>query len=249
MRLKMLLAVLCLSMGISVGVSASAFARPQMQTVNILKSDSQVSDVSARRRHKVKAERKVKRAKKYRAARRQVQAYAPECYGIMPCIGVETSYQWSGGRNAAPVRVTHNRQSYKQRLARTRYSYNSLGAPEISVGYSANRLVNIARSYMGTNPTGWSRVWCGRFMAMIAPEAARRVRNPNWARDWVEAGYNSRNCQVGSIAVLSRGRGGHVGVVSGCTAYGPQIVSGNHGRRVGEGVYSERRVLAYVVPR
>ena len=39
---------------------------------------------------------------------------------------------------------------------------------------------------------------------------------------------------------MSRGRrGGHVGVVSGIDASGnPIIISGNHGRRVAEAVYS-----------
>jgi hypothetical protein len=39
----------------------------------------------------------------------------------------------------------------------------------------------------------------------------------------------------------------HVGVVSGFDDSGnPIIVSGNHGRRVGEGVYPRSRVLAFV---
>ena len=49
---------------------------------------------------------------------------------------------------------------------------------------------------------------------------------------------------------MSRGRrGGHVGVVSGIDANGnPIIISGNHGHRVGEGVYSRGRIYAYVMP-
>ena len=55
--------------------------------------------------------------------------------------------------------------------------------------------------------------------------------------------------QVGVIAVLSRRGGGHVGVVSGVDAKGnPVLISGNHGRRVGEGVYLQSRVVAYVMP-
>lgn len=116
-----------------------------------------------------------------------------------------------------------------------------------SVGAMSGGLVAAARAYMGTNPTGWARVWCGRFMAMIAPEAARKLRNPNSARAWAALPHVPP--QVGAIAVLSRRGGGHVGVVSGFDAHGnPIIVSGNHGRRVGEGVYSKARVIAYVVP-
>lgn len=116
-----------------------------------------------------------------------------------------------------------------------------------AIGYN---LISRARSYVGTNPTGWHRLWCARFMAMIAPRRAARLRNPNSARAWVHAGRRLRACQVGAIAVLARGRrGGHVGVVTACGPRGPRIVSGNHGHRVGEGEYSARRVLAFVDPR
>jgi uncharacterized protein (TIGR02594 family) len=116
-----------------------------------------------------------------------------------------------------------------------------------TVGYA---LISRARSYLGTNPTGWRHVWCARFMAMIAPGKAAHLRNPNSARAWVHAGRRLRSCRVGAIAVMARGpRGGHVGVVTSCGPRGPTVVSGNHGHRVGEGRYSERRVLAYVDPR
>jgi uncharacterized protein (TIGR02594 family) len=111
-------------------------------------------------------------------------------------------------------------------------------------------LIVRARSYLGTNPTGWRRLWCARFMAMIAPRKAAHLRNPNSARAWVHAGRRLRSCRVGAIAVMARGpRGGHVGVVTSCGRRGPTVVSGNHGHRVGEGRYSSRRVLAYVDPR
>jgi uncharacterized protein (TIGR02594 family) len=55
--------------------------------------------------------------------------------------------------------------------------------------------------------------------------------------------------QVGAMVVTSRRGGGHVGIVSGFTANGdPIVISGNHGRRVGEGAYPRSRVLAYVSP-
>lgn len=116
-----------------------------------------------------------------------------------------------------------------------------------AVGY---KLIARARSYLGTNPTGWRRLWCGRFMAMIAPRKAARLRNPNLARAWVHAGRRLHRCRVGAIVVMARGRrGGHVRVVTACGPHGPTVVSGNHGHRVGEGHYSARRLLAYVDPR
>lgn len=114
------------------------------------------------------------------------------------------------------------------------------------IAYIGGSLINRARQYMGTNPTGWNSLWCGRFMAMIAPGAAARIRNPNMARDW--ATLPRVSAQVGAIVVLSRGRsGGHVGVVTDIDANGnPTVVSGNHGRKVGEGTYPKGRVIAYV---
>ena len=48
---------------------------------------------------------------------------------------------------------------------------------------------------------------------------------------------------------MGRRGGGHVGVVSGIDAKGnPIVVSGNHGRRVAESVYSRSRIYAYVMP-
>lgn len=109
-------------------------------------------------------------------------------------------------------------------------------------------LVARARAYMGTNPTGWSRLWCGKFMEMIAPSAAARISNPALARNWIAAGPRVP-CSTGTVAVLGRGRrGGHVGVVSGVDANGNlMIVSGNHNRTVGEGLYSRSRVIGCVM--
>lgn len=152
----------------------------------------------------------------------------PGCNVIFPCQDIAPS--------ARGLRVVKAMRGFGS--ARLRYS------PRASTG----GLVDRARAYMGSNPTGWGRVWCGRFMAMVAPDAAAKLRNPNMARDWAALPHTSG--RVGDIAVLSRGRrGGHVGVVSGFDARGnPIIVSGNHGHRVGEGVYPRSRVLAYVSP-
>jgi uncharacterized protein (TIGR02594 family) len=124
------------------------------------------------------------------------------------------------------------------------HHYRLIKAPPSGPAWHSD-LVSAARRYMGTNPTGWAHRWCGRFMAMIAPQAARRVGNPNLAMNWRRLPKISP--QVGAIAVLRRRGGGHVGVVSGFDGRGnPIIVSGNHNRRVGEGVYPRGRVVAWV---
>lgn len=106
-------------------------------------------------------------------------------------------------------------------------------------------LVQKARSYLGSNPTGWRSLWCAKFMAMIAPELASRIGNPNLARDW--ASLPKSPPRIGAIVVLTRGGGGHIGVVTGFDENGnPRVVSGNHNHRVAESVYSKHRVIAYV---
>lgn len=106
-------------------------------------------------------------------------------------------------------------------------------------------LLTKAQAYKGTNPTGWRHSWCAKFIAMLAPDLAKKIDNPNWARDW--AVLPKAKPKPGVIVVLSRGRGGHIGVLSGFDQRGnPRVVSGNHNRRVAESVYPKRRVLAYV---
>ncbi|MBS0246827.1 MAG: TIGR02594 family protein [Proteobacteria bacterium] len=111
-------------------------------------------------------------------------------------------------------------------------------------------LVREARKYMGTNPTDRSRLWCATFMNMVLAKAGYAGTNSDAARSFAQYGRRIHEPRVGAIAVLTRGRnGGHVGVVSGIDANGnPIIISGNHGRKVGEAVYPRSRVIAYVMP-
>lgn len=127
-----------------------------------------------------------------------------------------------------------------------RRHHSSHDTSSLDVGWTGNNLVAQARSFIGTNPTGWRRLWCGRFVAMIAPAAAARVRNPNMARAYLALPHTSG--RVGDLAVMGRRGGGHVGIVSGFDASGnPIIISGNAGGSiVREGVYARPRILAFV---
>lgn len=116
-------------------------------------------------------------------------------------------------------------------------------------------LVAQARHYIGTNPTGWSHVWCARFMNMVLRQTGRKGTGSNEARSFAHYGHRIRGPRVGAIAVMGRRGGGHVGVVSGIDKRGnPIIVSGNtwgegsKRRRVMERVTPRYRVYAYVVP-
>ena len=111
-------------------------------------------------------------------------------------------------------------------------------------------LVSEARKYIGTNPTARTRLWCATFMNLVLAKAGYAGTNSDAAKSFAQYGHRISEPQVGAIAVLTRGkRGGHVGVVSGIDSHGnPIIISGNHGHRVGEAVYSRARVIAYVMP-
>ena len=116
--------------------------------------------------------------------------------------------------------------------------------------FGSSNVVAEARRYIGGNPTGRGRLWCARFMNMVLQRSGHTGTGSDMARSFSSYGQRISGPQVGAIAVMSRGRrGGHVGVVSGIDPKGnPIIVSGNHGNRVAESVYSRGRIYAYVMP-
>jgi uncharacterized protein (TIGR02594 family) len=116
-------------------------------------------------------------------------------------------------------------------------------------GFGASNVVAEARRYLGTNPTGRASLWCARFMNMVLQRTGRRGTGSDLARSFASYGQRVSGPQVGAIAVMGRRGGGHVGVVSGVDSKGnPIVISGNHGHRVAESVYSRGRIYAYVMP-
>jgi len=111
-------------------------------------------------------------------------------------------------------------------------------------GFTSNSLVSEARSFIGTNPTGRGRQWCGAFMDLVLKKTGH-AGGGNLASAYARYGTRVSGPQVGAIAVMNH----HVGVVSGIDANGnPIIVSGNHNRTVAESVYPRSRIAAYVMP-
>lgn len=111
-------------------------------------------------------------------------------------------------------------------------------------GFTSNSLVSEARRYMGTNPTGRGRAWCGAFMDLVLKKTGH-AGGGNLARAYARYGTRVSGPQVGAIAVMNH----HVGVVSGIDPNGnPILVSGNHNRTVAESVYPRGRIMAYVMP-
>jgi uncharacterized protein (TIGR02594 family) len=112
-----------------------------------------------------------------------------------------------------------------------------------------NSLVNLAQSQLGNGAIyGRGSLWCGRFMNWTLTHSGYRGTGSDLAKSFLSLPHTSPH--VGAIAVFGRGGiSGHVGVVSGFDPDGnPIIISGNHGHRVGRGVYPRQRVLAYVSP-
>jgi uncharacterized protein (TIGR02594 family) len=86
-------------------------------------------------------------------------------------------------------------------------------------------------------------LWCSEYLRHLTGTAGVDDR----ARSWQARPKAAPS--VGVVAVLSRGNGGHVGIVTGFDDSGnPKIISGNHGGRVGESVYPRSRVIAWVIP-
>lgn len=62
------------------------------------------------------------------------------------------------------------------------------------------------------------------------------------ASNWIAYGVKVPACAPGTIAVLPH----HIGEVQACTPKGVLLLSGNHGGRVGVGVYAYNRITGYV---
>ncbi len=111
--------------------------------------------------------------------------------------------------------------------------------------------VSEARRWIGLNPTSRDTLWCATFMNFVLERSGYQGTGSDAAKSFASYGQRISGPQVGAIAVMTRGKnGGHVGIVSGFDTSGnPIIISGNHGHKVGEGVYPRGRIYAYVLPR
>lgn len=102
---------------------------------------------------------------------------------------------------------------------------------------------------LGTNPTGWKRVWCARSLNMWLQMSGKRGCGSNSAISCLEAGRRLEGPQVGAIAVLKH----HVGIVKEIEDRHVVLVSGNNrgrpgARTVGVGKYARANIVGYVWP-
>ena len=155
--------------------------------------------------------------------------------------------RYSGGPAAATATTaapTTERQTRRTRHSLSAYEAAQSHSNSAFAGYTGNSLVEEARRYIGTNPTGRGSLWCGAFMDMVLKRTGH-AGGGNLAWGYSRYGTRVSGPQVGAIAVMH----GHVGVVSGVDANGnPIIVSGNHNHTVAEAVYPRGRIATYVMP-
>jgi uncharacterized protein (TIGR02594 family) len=114
-----------------------------------------------------------------------------------------------------------------------------------SVGSGSPEVVAVAERYRGTNPTGRAREWCAAFANLVLERTGHHCSGSAAARSFARYGSPAPGPVPGAIIVFPH----HVGFVIGGAGPGKvRVVSGNHGHRVGEGVYSTRGVIAYRYP-
>jgi len=102
---------------------------------------------------------------------------------------------------------------------------------------------------VGTNPTGWKRLWCAKSLNMWLEQSGKRGCGGNTAISCLQAGRKLSGPQVGAIAVMKH----HVGIVKEVHGAHVTLVSGNNSgrsgaRKVGVSKYAKGRVMAYVWP-
>lgn len=54
--------------------------------------------------------------------------------------------------------------------------------------------------------------WCGLYVGYVVKKSGRQpVKEPLWARNWLDWGEESKDPMLGDILIFERGNGGHVG--------------------------------------
>lgn len=149
---------------------------------------------------------------------------------------------------AVAARVAHHGRHYHRfadlRLHR-RERAGSAAAIEHGAKHGSPDVVAVAQRYRGTNPTGRSHDWCAEFANLVLRRTGHRGSGSALARSFASYGRPAPGPVPGAIVVFPH----HVGFVMRVEGRGRiRVVSGNHGHRVGEGVYSSRRAIAYRYP-
>jgi uncharacterized protein (TIGR02594 family) len=150
-------------------------------------------------------------------------------------------------RRAAAVRVADHGRHHRFVDVRREERAASTAAAAIaeSAKHGSPDVVAAAERYRGTNPTGHAHDWCAEFANLVLERTGHRGSGSALARSFASYGRPAPGPVPGAIVVFPH----HVGFVMRVEGPGRiRVVSGNHGHRVGEGVYSTRRAIAYRYP-
>jgi uncharacterized protein (TIGR02594 family) len=180
-----------------------------------------------------------------RAAAVLVLAFAPT---LATAAHATTHHRFRhAAHRAAAARVAHHGGHH--RFAELRH-HGRERAPSIAAAVAdsakhGSDVILAAERYRGTNPTGRAHDWCAEFANLVLRRTGHRGSGSALARSFASYGRPAPGPVPGAIVVFPH----HVGFVMRVEGPGRiRVVSGNHGHRVGEGIYSTRRAIAYRYP-
>ncbi len=128
------------------------------------------------------------------------------------------------------------------------YLDNKFSFSQHSSSGKAEKLIQEMKRHKGTKRWKSLRLWCADFQnwslqAIGLPTTASRK-----ARSFLNYGKVVRQPARGDIVILSRGKSstsGHVGTIVAIHSDTLEVISGNHNRTVGIGLYPKNRVIGY----
>lgn len=129
-------------------------------------------------------------------------------------------------------------------VARARRKRGAVDTNFASAVIQSEGVLAVAQRYIGSGRfTPWARAWCADAVNAWLRMAGYRGTGDGRAISFARYGRPS-GPQIGAIAVLRH----HVGIVIGRSGRGVVLLSGNHSRRVGIGVYASHRIIAFREP-
>jgi hypothetical protein len=159
------------------------------------------------------------------------------------------------GANIRPTKMKPQRTPIEQ-LRSTNAALTPLDGKSTGAGGLTGAMRDLGTPWLehamkdvGTNPTGWKRLWCAKSLNMWLAQSGKRGCGGNTAISCLNAGRKLSGPQVGAIAVMKH----HVGIVKEVHGGHVTLVSGNNSgrsgaRKVGVSKYARGRVMAYVWP-
>jgi uncharacterized protein (TIGR02594 family) len=181
-----------------------------------------------------------------RAAAVLALAFAPT---LATAALATTHHRFHHAVGSAGVRTAHHGRHHHRvadlRPDRHERAASAAAALEQGAKHGSPDVVAAAERYRGTNPTGRSHDWCAEFANLILKQTGHPGSGSALARSFASYGKPAPGPVPGAIVVFPH----HVGFVIRSEGGGRiRVVSGNHGHRVGDGIYPTWRAIAYRFP-